>query len=72
LASGRWIPPEDWKAEICHGLDPRFVARALADRGLLRVQGGPGLQCKVNLGADRRANAYVLTAAVLEGDAYAS
>lgn len=35
-----WMPPEIWKVEICHGLDSRFVARALADRGLLRVQGG--------------------------------
>ena len=27
---------ESWKAEICAGLDPGFVARVLADRGILR------------------------------------
>ena len=29
------IPPEIWKAEICAGRDPKMVARALAERGML-------------------------------------
>ena len=62
-----WVPPVVWKAEICAGLDAQFVARALAERGMLRRQGGNLLQCTVNLGGDQRARAYVLTAAILDG-----
>ena len=39
----------DWKAEICAGLDV-IVARALAERGMLRRQGDNLLQCTVNIG----------------------
>ncbi|WP_363350185.1 DUF927 domain-containing protein [Methylocystis echinoides] len=62
-----WVSPQVWKEEICAGLNPSFVAKTLADRGLLRVQSGRGFQCKVNLGGDRRANVYVVTAGILEG-----
>lgn len=62
-----WIPSETWKADICAGLNPQFVAKALAERGFLRTQGSGGLQCKVNLGGTSRANAYVVLAAILEG-----
>jgi uncharacterized protein (DUF927 family) len=62
-----WVLPESWKAEICAGLDPQFVARALAERGMLRRQGGNILQCTVNVGGDQRVRAYVLTAAILDG-----
>jgi uncharacterized protein (DUF927 family) len=34
-----WVLPECWKAEVCAGLDPQFVARTLAERGMLRRQG---------------------------------
>ena len=38
----RWlIPPEIWKAEVCAGLDAKFVARVLAERGMLE-KGGDG------------------------------
>ena len=30
-----FIPPETWKSEICAGLDAGFVARTLAERGML-------------------------------------
>ena len=30
-----YIPPEIWKSEICQGLDPKFVARTLAERGMI-------------------------------------
>jgi uncharacterized protein (DUF927 family) len=67
-----WVATESWKAEICSGLDPQFVARVLAERGMLRRQGGNILQCTVNLGGDHRARAYVLTAAILDGGGDAS
>jgi putative DNA primase/helicase len=35
-----FVLPESWKTEICAALDPGFVARVLADRGMLRK--GPG------------------------------
>jgi len=62
-----WIPPEVWKAEFAAGLDPSFVAHVLAERGMLRRQGGNVLQCTVNIGKGRRTRAYVLTAAILDG-----
>lgn len=67
-----WIAPEVWRAEFCAGLDPGFVAKTLAERDMLRTQGGRGFQCKVNLGGDRRAWAYVLTADIIDGGADAS
>ncbi len=62
-----WIPPQTWKAEMRAGLDPVMVARTLAERGMLRTQAARGFQCKVNLGGERRAQAYVLTAAMIDG-----
>jgi uncharacterized protein (DUF927 family) len=62
-----WVATESWKAEICSGLDPTFVARVLDERGMLRRQRGDTLQCTVNIGRDQRARAYVLTAAILDG-----
>ncbi|MBB4196684.1 hypothetical protein CCR94_22020 [Rhodoblastus sphagnicola] len=62
-----WIPPETWKAEICNGFDPKFVARTLAENGMLRRQGGNVLQCTVNLGGKKTSRAYVLTARILDG-----
>ena len=62
-----WVPSEVWRADICSGLDPAVVAKALADRGMLRMPGGRGFQCKVYIGRDRRVNCYVLTASILDG-----
>ncbi len=62
-----WVPPQIWKAEICAGHDPQLVARVLAERGMLRRQGGNVLQCTVNIGGGQRVRAYVLTAAILDG-----
>jgi len=61
-----WVPPQVWKDEICSGLNPSFVAKALAEKGLLRLPNGPGFQCKVNIGGDARAWAYVLTADIID------
>lgn len=62
-----WIPPQVWKAEICSGFDPSFVARVLAEKGMLRRQGGNVLQCVVNIGGGQRMRAYVLTGGILDG-----
>jgi len=62
-----WIPPQSWKSEFCAGHEPQFVARVLAERGMLRRQSGNVLQCTVNIGGAQRVRAYVLTAAILDG-----
>jgi uncharacterized protein (DUF927 family) len=62
-----WIPSQVWKAEICNGFDPKFVAHVLAENGMLRRQGGNVLQCTVNIGGGNRVRAYVLTANILDG-----
>jgi putative DNA primase/helicase len=61
-----YVPPEVWKAEFCNGLDPTFVARTLAGRGMLRRQDEKHIQCVVALGEKQRIRAYVLTTAILD------
>lgn len=61
-----WVPPETWKAEICNGLDPSFVARTLASHGMLRRQDEKCLSRKVRLNKERTLRAYVLTSAILD------
>jgi putative DNA primase/helicase len=60
-----WVLPEVWRADICVGHDPQFVAGVLAKAGMLRTQ-VEGLQCKVRVGNSTR-RAYVITAAIFEG-----
>lgn len=60
-----WCLPEVWKSDICAGLDPVGVAKALAGCGMLRRQANK-LQCKVRIG-DRTFWAYVLTASIIDG-----
>ncbi len=62
-----WVLPEVWRAEICAGHDAQFVARVLADAGMLRTQ-AEGLQCKVRVG-NATYRAYVVTAGIFEGAA---
>lgn len=65
-AEREWcVLPEVWKTEICAGLNPQYVARVLADEGMLRTQ-AEGLQCKVRVGRTTH-NCYVVTPAILEG-----
>ena len=61
-----WVLPNIWRMEVCDGLDPVVVARALAGRGMLRRQGGDNLQCTVNVGGTKRTRAYVLTADLMD------
>lgn len=60
-----WILPEVWKAEICNGQDPQFVARALAERGMLRLQADK-LQANVRVG-NKTLRCYVVTPAIFDG-----
>ena len=62
-----WVLPEVWRHEICAGHEAQFVARVLADAGMLRTQ-ADGLQCKVRVG-NATHRAYVVTASILEGAA---
>jgi uncharacterized protein (DUF927 family) len=59
--------PQVWKDEICAGHNAQFVARALADAGMLRTQ-SEGLQCKVRVGSGTY-RCYVVTAVIFEGAA---
>jgi putative DNA primase/helicase len=67
-----WILPDPWRKECCAGLDAIFVAKTLAERNLLRRPNGRGYQVKVNIGGEHRVNAYVVTAAILDGGEDAS
>jgi len=65
-----WVLPEVWRQEICSGLDAQFVARTLADAGMLR-RPAAGLQVKVRVGVTTLWS-YAVTAAILDGAADAS
>ena len=51
------IPPENWKSEICQGLDPIVVARTLAERQMLK-RAPDGFQCVVKIEVDRAERVY--------------
>jgi len=60
----RWlIPKEVWKSEICAGQDPTFVARTLAERGML-LRASDGFQRVENI-EGRSMRVYVVTAALM-------
>jgi uncharacterized protein (DUF927 family) len=61
-----WVLPEVWRAEICAGQDAQFVARVLADLGILRTQQAGKLQSTVRVGG-HTLRAYVVTATILAG-----
>jgi uncharacterized protein (DUF927 family) len=66
-AESEWcILPEVWRREVCAGMDAQFVARTLAEAGMLRTQDSGKLQTTVRVGG-RTLRAYVVTAAILEG-----
>jgi uncharacterized protein (DUF927 family) len=62
----RWlIPPEVWKMEVCAGLDAKFVARALVERGML-IRGDDGYSRVVKIaGTPKRV--YVVTPRIFDG-----
>lgn len=59
------IPPEIWKTEICFGLDPKFVARTLGERGMLEEAGDGWQPVKTINGRNTRV--YVVTSAIFDG-----
>ncbi|WP_244430826.1 hypothetical protein [Methylocystis sp. ATCC 49242] len=65
-ADAQWfIPPEIWKTEICSGLDPKFVAKVLGERGMLdRAGDGWQLVRKVD---GRNTRVFVVRSTIFEG-----
>jgi uncharacterized protein (DUF927 family) len=69
--SRQWfVAPQVWKSEICVGLDPKLVARVLAERGFLR-RAADGYQAVVKIAGQPR-RVYVLLPDILEGGGDAS
>ena len=62
------VLPEAWKSEVCRGIDGEVAAKALADRRLLK-RDGKNLTCKVTIPEHGRPRVYVVSGALLEGDA---
>jgi uncharacterized protein (DUF927 family) len=65
-----YVAPQVWKAEICVGLDPTFVARVLAERGFLR-HAADGYQAVVKI-AGQSKRVYALLPDIIEGGGDAS
>ncbi len=60
-----FIPPETWKCEICAGLDAAFVARSLAQRGIIR-RAPDGFQRVERISGDPK-RVYVVTSRIFAG-----
>jgi hypothetical protein len=58
------IPPEVWK-EVCAGLDPRFVAKALAEGGMLERGNDANAKVEKIEGGTKRV--YVITPRIFDG-----
>ena len=62
----RWlILPEVWKQDVCAGLDPKFVARVLADRGALAKSSDGNMRVERIAGTPKRV--YVVTPRIFDG-----
>jgi putative DNA primase/helicase len=59
------IPGEVWRSEVCAGLDFKFVAKALGERGMLE-RAGDGWQPVRRIGG-RSTRVYVVLASIFEG-----
>jgi uncharacterized protein (DUF927 family) len=65
-ADRQWlVPAEVWKSEICAGLDPKAVARALGERGMLE-RANDGWQVVRRIGG-RATRVFVVLATIFEG-----
>jgi len=65
-ADREWlIPSETWRAEICAGLDPKFVARTLWQAGILRRAPDGFQQVRTIGGTSKRV--FVIGAAIFDG-----
>ncbi len=64
-ADREWLSPSEiWKSEICAGLDPKFVAKVLGERGMLQ-QAGDGWQPPRRI-AGRVVRVYAVLATIFE------
>jgi uncharacterized protein (DUF927 family) len=62
----RWmIPPEVWKVEVCGGLDSKFTAKVLAERGMLEKGADGSMKVEKIEGASKRV--YVITPRIFDG-----
>jgi uncharacterized protein (DUF927 family) len=62
----RWfVPSETWRTEVCAGLDARFVARTLGERGMLE-RAADGWQVVKKIGG-RSTRVFAVTGAIFEG-----
>jgi putative DNA primase/helicase len=59
------IPSEVWRTEVCAGLDAKFVAKALGERGMLE-KAGDGRQPTRRI-SGRVHRVYVVLATIFEG-----
>jgi uncharacterized protein (DUF927 family) len=60
------VLPEAWRTEICAGLNPKTVAKALMKRGMLRPDSEGKLQCVVRLpGFGKPARCYIITEEII-------
>jgi putative DNA primase/helicase len=65
-ADRQWlIPAEIWRAEVCAGLDPKLVARALGERGMLE-RASDGWQVVRRI-SGQPMRVYVALSAIFEG-----
>jgi uncharacterized protein (DUF927 family) len=62
----RWmVPPETWRAEVCVGLDPKFVAGVLASLGVLAKGSDGNMRVERIAGTTKRV--YVVTPRIFAG-----
>ena len=66
-----YVLPEQWRAEVCEGINPAATAKALAERGMLRRDSAGKLQRseRTPYGTKR---VYVITALIFDGGEHAS
>ncbi|XIA66440.1 hypothetical protein ACFIOY_10835 [Bradyrhizobium sp. TZ2] len=70
-ADREWlVPSETWKAEFCTGLDAKFVARTLAEAGMLERASDGNQQVRKIGGANKRV--FVINPSILDGGGNAS
>ena len=64
-----YILPESFKSEVCSSLNPGFVARVLAERGMLRVASDGKFTRSERLpGSKGTTRCYVITSRILDDD----
>lgn len=65
-AERQWlIPSEVWKSEVCAGLDHKFAAKVLGERGMLERAGDGWQPVRKIAGTNKRV--YVVRATIFEG-----